>query len=589
MDPISTFILTKIADAIIGKLVGDGTQEMISKLQGDPTKKALKKALGEALTRYVTSQPDRKVIAQPLLRSKSLLAEQDIASELAQVVKFVREPNTILIGKRWRDELDDPPPWRDFTHEAQLLVDYFRDELKATPTFAPVFEVARLDAIAAHAEIAAESLASVEKLLGSLLSLMDSQFGTLAQTIAGASFGIREHIRDFSLYIAEKTGSFVGRDFLFQEIQAFIDANTRGYFLLYGDPGIGKSAISAQLVKEHGYIHHFNIRAEGINKAGDFLRTICAQLIALYSLEYTSLPPEITQNSGFLNRLLDAVSVKLGQSEKCVIVVDALDEAEDLAPQSGANVLFLPRILPQGIFIIATSRREPREKISLRIDIPEQVRRDLKQDEPGNSKDIAEYIKVQVTNPGIQAYILRQQIDDELFVGHIVDKAQGNFIYLRYVLPEIERGHYQDLTLGEIPVGLQSYYESHWQRIKRENGLDWFDYRLPVVLALTVMKKPVSISLIMHYSNVHDKRRVKEVLHDFEQFLYKIEIEYDRQLTTCYRWYHASFFDFVGSKEDVAEEVVDLRQAAEKVTNTMWTDLMGDTPSSKPTQEEQSR
>jgi len=284
MDPISTFILTKIADTIIGTLVGDSTQEMISKLQGDPTMKALKKALGEALTLYVTSQPERKIIAQPLLRRKSLLAEQDIANELAQVVKFVREPNTILIGKRWRDELDDPPPWRDFTLESKLLVDYFRDELKATPTFAPVFEVAKLDAIAAHAEIAAESLASVEKLLGSLLSLMDSQFGTLAHTIAGASIGIREQIRDFSPYIAEKTDSFVGRHFLFQEIQEFIDTNSRGYFLLYGDPGIGKSAISAKLVKDHGYIHYFNIRADGISKAGDFLRNICAQLIAVYSL-----------------------------------------------------------------------------------------------------------------------------------------------------------------------------------------------------------------------------------------------------------------------------------------------------------------
>ncbi len=164
MDPISTFILTKIADAIIGKLVGDGSQEMISKLQGDPTKKALKKALGEALTRYVTSQPDRKVIAQPLLRPKSLLAEQGIASELAQVVKFVREPNTVLIGKRWLDELDDSPSWRDFTHEATVLIDYFRDELKATPTFAPVFEVARLDAIADHAEIATESLVVCQEL-----------------------------------------------------------------------------------------------------------------------------------------------------------------------------------------------------------------------------------------------------------------------------------------------------------------------------------------------------------------------------------------------------------------------------------------
>ncbi len=585
MDPISTFILTKIAETIIGILVGDSTQEMISKLQGDPTKKALKKALGEALTLYVTSQPERKIIAQPLLRRKSLLAEQDIANELAQVVKFVREPNTILIGKRWRDELDDPPPWRDFTSEAKVLVDYFRDELKATPTFAPVFEVARLDAIAAHAEIAAESLASVEKLLGSLLSLMDSQFGTLAQIIAGASIDIREHIRDFSSYIAEKTGSFVGRQFLFQEIQAFIDTSPRGYFLLYGDPGIGKSAISAKLVKDHGYIHYFNIRAEGINKAGDFLRNICAQLIAVYSLDYPSLPPEATQDSGFLNRLLNAVSEKMGQRGKCVIVVDALDEAEDISPQSGANVLFLPRVLPQGIFIIATSRREPKEEIRLRIDIPEQMERNLRQDEPGNSADITEYIQGQVSNPGIQAYIHRQQIDDELFVGHMVDKAQGNFIYLRYVLPEIERGHYQDLALDQIPVGLQNYYESHWKRIKRENGLDWFDYRLPVVLALTVMKKPVSITLIMEYSDVNDKRRVKEVLHNFDQFLYKVEIVYDGQLTTCYRWYHASFFDFIGSKEEVAEELVDLRKATEKVANKMWTDLMSDTPISNPFQE----
>jgi hypothetical protein len=62
MDPISTFILTKIADTLIGTLVGASTQEMISKLQGDPTKKALRKALGEALTFYVTSQPERKLL-----------------------------------------------------------------------------------------------------------------------------------------------------------------------------------------------------------------------------------------------------------------------------------------------------------------------------------------------------------------------------------------------------------------------------------------------------------------------------------------------------------------------------------------------
>ncbi|GHO57496.1 hypothetical protein KSB_59710 [Ktedonobacter robiniae] len=64
MDPISTFILTQIADTIIGTLTNDGTQEMISKLQGDPTKRALKKALGTALTLYVMSQPERKKAVQ---------------------------------------------------------------------------------------------------------------------------------------------------------------------------------------------------------------------------------------------------------------------------------------------------------------------------------------------------------------------------------------------------------------------------------------------------------------------------------------------------------------------------------------------
>jgi ATPase family associated with various cellular activities (AAA) len=585
MDPISTFILTQIADTIIGTLAADGTQEIISQLQGNPTKKALKKALGEALTRYVASQPERKIIAEPLLRRKSLLAEKDIANELAQVVKFVRAPDVVLIGKRWHDELANPPSWRDFTNEAKLLIDYFTDELKATPTFAPVFEVATLDSLAAYAEVSAESLASIEKLLGSFISLIDSQFETLAQRFAGASTGVRERIRDFSLYITEKTGSFVGRHFLFQEIQEFIDTNMRGYFLLYGDPGIGKSAISAQLVKEHGYIHYFNIRADGINEASDFLRSICAQLIAVYSLDYPSLPPETTQDAGFLNRLLNEVSEKTGQSGKCVIVVDALDEAAVLSPPSGVNVLSLPRVLPPGIFIVATSRREPKEKIRLRIDIPEQIERDLRQDEPGNSADIAEYIQGQVRNPGLQAYIHRQQIDDELFVGYMLEKAQGNFIYLRYVLPEIERGHYQDLALDQLPRGLQNYYESHWNRIKLANGLDWFDYRLPVILALTVMKKPVPITLIIKYSEVNDKRRVNEVLHDFDQFLYKIGIEYDRQLTTCYRWYHASFFDFISRKEEVADEVVDLRKANEKVVNKMWTALMGDIPISKRIQE----
>jgi len=87
---------------------------------------------------------------------------------------------------------------------------------------------------------------------------------------------------------------------------------------------------------------------------------------------------------------------------------------------------------------------------------------------------------------------------------------------------------------------------------------------------------------------VNDNQRVKEVLRDFDQFLYKVEMEYDRQRTTCYRWYHASFFEFISSKEEIAEERVDLHRAHEKVANQMWdgwTTLMGGIPNSKPIEE----
>jgi nucleoside-triphosphatase THEP1 len=44
------------------------------------------------------------------------------------------------------------------------------------------------------------------------------------------------------------------------------------HFFIQGDPGIGKSAIAARLAKERGYIHHFNIRADGIDTVEVFLK-----------------------------------------------------------------------------------------------------------------------------------------------------------------------------------------------------------------------------------------------------------------------------------------------------------------------------
>ncbi|MGD1809444.1 hypothetical protein ACP6PL_28980 [Dapis sp. BLCC M126] len=43
----------------------------------------------------------------------------------------------------------------------------------------------------------------------------------------------------------------------------------------------------------------------------------------------------------------------------------------------------------------------------------------------------------------------------------MADKSENNLMYLRYVLPDIAKGYYPDLSLRELSDGLQDYYQQH--------------------------------------------------------------------------------------------------------------------------------
>jgi hypothetical protein len=53
-------------------------------------------------------------------------------------------------------------------------------------------------------------------------------------------------LSQFQSLIQDKTEGFVGREYVFDAIQAFIQDNKKGYFTIIGDPGQGKSAILAK-------------------------------------------------------------------------------------------------------------------------------------------------------------------------------------------------------------------------------------------------------------------------------------------------------------------------------------------------------
>lgn len=365
--------------------------------------------------------------------------------------------------------------------------------------------------------------------------------------------GIRQQITNFSQLIAEKTEGFVGRRWLFDSIDRFTRDKPHGYFVLRGDPGIGKSALIARMVKDGGHVHHFNVRAEGIRKPEMFLQNVCAQLVAKYGLGLSSLPMEAMQDTRFLTSLLERVAAKLRPDQKALLLVDALDESDKTALTPGANVLYLPKFLPSGIYFVVTTRRgEP----ALNVDCALEVL-DLQQDHEGNMADVRELVASKLPLPGIRTYIVAQGLDDEAFVAEMVVKSQGNFMYLRHVLPEIERGAYQDLEFDALPIGLHNYYEDHWRRMRSRDKDAWRDLQIPVLTALAVIEEPTPLPLIAKFTGV-DPRKVREVLTNWEEFLYVDKIAIDPasdRLIRRYRLYHASFQEFIAAKDEVEDEV----------------------------------
>ncbi len=326
---------------------------------------------------------------------------------------------------------------------------------------------------------------------------------------------------------------------MFNAIQTFIEQNPKGYFTIIGDPGMGKSAILAKYVQDSGCITHFNVQLQNLNRADQFLESLCKQLVECYQLPYDPLPSNATRDGEFLGQLLDEVAQRRN-GKPVVIAVDALDEV-DPASYRDANILYLPPHLPDGVYFIMTKRRGV--QVPLTTYAPEEFL-SLLDYQVDSQRDVRVYIQNRVNSSSK----LRQQINERqetiiVFTDKIVDKSENNFMYLRYVLLDIEKGRYKDLHLESFPKGLQGYYEFHWRRMgMTANPLP--DAKIKIVYILGEVKQPVSRQQICDFSG-EDTRIVQTVLNEWEQFLHELIKEEQKR----YSVYHTSFRDFLHRQE----------------------------------------
>ncbi|MBV6625302.1 MAG: NACHT domain protein [Rivularia sp. (in: Bacteria)] len=342
---------------------------------------------------------------------------------------------------------------------------------------------------------------------------------------------------EFKSLVEEKIRLFHGRKFVFNAFNKFCKENIKGYFTVVADAGMGKSTIAAKYVSENHSPCYFNVIAEGRNRPEQFLNCIRQQLIDKYDLQ--------DAKDADLSTLIVKVSQKLSEDESLIIVIDALDEVEQEA--GAANILYLPENLPERVYFFLTRRPYTQDKKRLRISVPSQEL-DLSKTEYQklNVEDIKGYIRLFLNFDKQQKDALRKWIDDRnikaaQFIEQVAAKSENNFMYLRYVLPEIARGIYNDLTLQQLPSGLENYYQTHWIRM----GMDDRPRALKVKILFVLVEIITAIPCEMIADILkEDEYEVESVLDEWVEYLKRQKIEGE----TCYGIYHKSFLDFLKSK-----------------------------------------
>ena len=78
--------------------------------------------------------------------------------------------------------------------------------------------------------------------------------------------------------IDEHARGFVGRHAANRALEQFLSTHRRGYFVVVGGPGQGKTALAAHWVKAHSYAHHFVNRSGGRSDVRFILRSLLEQL-----------------------------------------------------------------------------------------------------------------------------------------------------------------------------------------------------------------------------------------------------------------------------------------------------------------------
>ncbi len=409
------------------------------------------------------------------------------------VFAFVVDPKAPWTEPKEQDRLDSEPPEKavEIVKAVQKLREfkaYLQSEYTRS-TFSNADELAKLVTATLANYVPALSPAAVA---------------------APAPSGLSDYFSVQSKIIQEYSRTFVGRVRARLVLDRFLTDQKRGYFIVRGTPGQGKTAFSCHLVGRAGYVHHFINRTGGRNDSRLILRSLGAQLLALGGMD-VKLPESTSDLAKAFEELVGNVIARRG---KTVILIDALDELP--ANMKDEPPYLLGDTLPDGAFFIVTSR--PCDRLDKLLENRFAIAHELYELGPLDLPEMR--IILQSCHPDIT--------DAE--VERIAESSQGNPLFLRAIADQLESNPAYDLRT--LPTTIEGFFKSATMSLGMGNAI------LGGVLSLlSVARSPLTVSQLSQIANQSQRETYEQGIRPIRQFLLQID--------DSYTFYHARFHEFI--------------------------------------------
>jgi WD40 repeat protein len=383
---------------------------------------------------------------------------------------------------------------------------------------------------------------------------------------------------DFAAFLNEKRRGFCGREWLLREIDAWRTTSRDPALLVVGDPGVGKSALVAELVHRNpgGQVlayHCCQADTPATLEPGRFVRSIAA-MIASQVPEYahaissgeaagaleegrTAEDPRSAFEAGVLTPL-EALPAPEGGAR--YLLVDALDEGL-LATEHSVNIvdLLASRLgrLPGWLRVVATTRKEPSVLERLRgLRATEIDAHDTR-----NLDDVSAYIAARLAEPELAARLSESGRSAQWVVRTLSERSCGNFLYVRQALREVAQNHRGFAALEELPPGLGGLYGDFFRR--RFPDGKGFKAARAVLEAMVAAREPLEGARLEEASGLEEHARFAKALRRLASFL--PEREGRRRI------FHRSLADWLLDEGRAAGPYgVDVQLGHERLARACW-------------------